>query len=200
METVNFGAFIIFVIVTTFTPGPNNITSSSMGILYGYRKTVNYMLGIAAGFFFTMVATGFISHTLYTILPTIEGVMRVVGAVYILWLAYKTLQLTYEIESEDSQVLGFGSGLLLQLFNIKVWLYGLTLYSTFLASITGNVFLLLISAVLLASVAFTSTSSWALFGSATKQFLRDIRYQRALNIGLALLLVYNAIELLGILH
>jgi cysteine/O-acetylserine efflux protein len=197
---INFGAFIIFVIVTTFTPGPNNISSSSLGVIYGYRKTIPYILGVTTGFFLTMFVTGLISRTLYAIIPSIEGAMRVVGAVYIMWLAYKTLQLTYDIESENSQALGFGSGLLLQLFNIKVWLYGLTLYSTFLASITGNIFLLLISAVLLASVAFVSTSSWALFGSATKQFLHHPRYQRALNIGLALLLVYNAIELLGILH
>ncbi|HRF94217.1 MAG TPA: LysE family transporter, partial [Aggregatilineales bacterium] len=196
----NFGAFIIFVIVTTFTPGPNNITSSSLAIIYGYRKTVPYMLGIATGFFLTMFTTGFISHALYTIIPTIEGIMRVVGAVYVLWLAYKTLQLTYELSSENAQVLGYGSGLLLQLFNIKVWLYGLTLYSTFLASIAGNFFWLILSSVLLASVAFTSTSSWALFGSMTKQLLKHPRYRQWLNIFLSLLLVYNAIEILGILH
>jgi len=197
---INFGAFIIFVIVTTFTPGPNNITSASLGIIYGYRKTVPYMLGIATGFFLTMFITGFISHTLYAIIPTIEGIMRVVGAIYVLWLAYKTLQLTYELSSENAQVLGYRSGLLLQLFNIKVWLYGLTLYSTFLASIAGDFFWLILSAVLLASVAFTSTSSWALFGSLTKQLLKHPRYREWLNIFLALLLVYNAIEILGILH
>lgn len=197
---INFGAFIIFVIVTTFTPGPNNITSSSLGIIYGYRRTVPYMLGIATGFFLTMFTTGFISHTLQTIIPTIEGVMRIIGAVYVLWLAYKTLQLTYDLSPENAQPLGYRSGLLLQLFNIKVWLYGLTLYSTFLAPIAGDWFWLILSSVLLASVAFTSTSSWAVFGSLTKQLLKHPRYQKALNIFLALLLVYNAIEILGILH
>ena len=28
---------ISFVLVTTFSPGPNNISSASMGVLYGFR-------------------------------------------------------------------------------------------------------------------------------------------------------------------
>ena len=33
---------ISFVIVTTFTPGPNNISSAAMGVAYGYRRTLTY--------------------------------------------------------------------------------------------------------------------------------------------------------------
>ncbi|PJF29727.1 MAG: lysine transporter LysE [Phototrophicales bacterium] len=199
MDNINFGAFIIFVIVTTFTPGPNNISSSSLGVIYGYRKTVPYMLGIALGFFMTMFVTGVISHTLYHIIPSVEGVMRIIGAGYILWLAYKTLKLSYDFADDTTLKIGLRDGLLLQLFNVKVWLYGLALYTTFLAGITGNIVLLTISAIFLAGVAFTSTSSWALFGSATKQMLRHPRLQQGVNVILALLLVYNAIDLSGIL-
>ena len=44
-------SLISFVIITTFTPGPNNISSASMGIMYGYKKTLDFLLGIAAGIF-----------------------------------------------------------------------------------------------------------------------------------------------------
>ena len=40
---------ISFVIVTTFTPGPNNISSAAMGIAFGYRRTLPYLFGITAG-------------------------------------------------------------------------------------------------------------------------------------------------------
>ncbi len=125
--------------------------------------------------------------------------MRIIGAVYILWLAYKTLKLSYDFEANETQKIGIWDGLLLQLFNVKVWLYGLALYTTFLAGITGNIILLTLSAIFLAGVAFTSTSSWALFGSATKQILRHPSFQRGVNVILALLLVYNAVDLSGIL-
>ncbi len=39
-------ALISFVAVTTYTPGPNNISAASMGVLYGYKRTLPYMLGM----------------------------------------------------------------------------------------------------------------------------------------------------------
>ncbi len=47
---------ISFVIVTTFTPGPNNISSAAMGVTYGYWRTIPYLFGIASGFFLVMLA------------------------------------------------------------------------------------------------------------------------------------------------
>lgn len=199
METINLGALLTFVLVTTFTPGPNNITSSSMGILYGYRKTIHYLVGIAVGFFGIMFISGLVSRTLYSVFPSLETIMRVVGAGYILWLAYKTLKTSYEFSADQSPVLGFANGLLLQLFNPKVWVYGLTLYTTFLAAIPAHIALLLISALLLALVAFTSTSTWAVSGAAIRRFLHNPQLQKVINTVLALLLVYTAIELSGLI-
>src|SRR5215475_1239009 len=107
MNAVNLGALLTFVFITTFTPGPNNISSSSMGILYGYRKSLRYLLGITLGFFLIMVSSALISRTLYTLFPWLETVMRVIGAVYILWLAYKTLKSSYQFSSDASPTLGF---------------------------------------------------------------------------------------------
>ena len=36
MESINLTALLTFVFITTLTPGPNNISSSSMGILFGW--------------------------------------------------------------------------------------------------------------------------------------------------------------------
>ncbi len=199
MGSINLSACLAFVFVTTFTPGPNNISSSSMGILYGYRRSIPYLLGIASGFFGIMMLCGVVSRTLYDIFPTLESAMRVAGAAYILWLAYKTLKSSYQYAADASAVLGFADGLLLQALNPKVWVYGLTLYATFLASITGNVLLLIISACLLAGLSFSSISTWAVSGVVIKRALREPRYQKGVNIGLALLLVYTAVELSGLL-
>lgn len=199
MDSINLGAMLTFVFVTTYTPGPNNITSSSMGILYGYKKTLHYMGGIAVGFFGIMLLAGLVSGTLYAVFPSLEAVMRVVGAGYILWLAYKTLKSSYQFSEDDSPALGFTNGVLLQAVNPKLWVYALTLYSTFLASITDNVFFLLISALFVTMVAFSACSTWAIFGAAIKRVLHRPRFREALNIALALLLVYTAFELAHLL-
>ena len=197
---IDLSAFLTFVLVTTFTPGPNNISCASMGVLYGYRRTVRYLLRISTGFFLIMLLCGLVSTALLGILPSFETVLRIIGAGYILWLAYHTLRASYTFQTDDDQArMGYGNGFLLQLLNPKVIVYGLTLYSTFLAPISGRPLLLGLSALFLAAVAFCATSTWALFGSAIKTYLRRPGIRQAVNTLLSLLLVWTAVELSGIL-
>lgn len=44
---IDFFATASFVLITAFTPGPNNISSASMGVLFGYHRTLAYLAGIA---------------------------------------------------------------------------------------------------------------------------------------------------------
>lgn len=196
---IEFIALASFVVITTFTPGPNNITGASMGILYGYKKTVRYLLGIMSGFFLVMLLCGLISSILIQILPAFEQILRIIGAVYILWLAYHTFKASYTFEENQQDLLGFAKGFLLQLLNPKVIVYGLTLYSVFLAGIVANPLALLVSAVAFAAVAFCATSTWTLFGATIRAYLDRPRAKQILNTALSLLLVFTAVELSGIL-
>lgn len=199
MDAINLGAFLTFVIITTFTPGPNNITSSSMGILYGYRRSLIYIAGIVSGFFVIMFIAGIISRTLYSIFPSLEIIMRIIGALYILWLAYKTFKSSYNFSDEETTPLGYISGLLLQALNPKVWIFALTLYTTFLVPVTDNLLFLSLSAIFLAFVAFCATSTWALSGALIKRYLQNERFQKIINLVLTLLLVYTALDLSGLI-
>jgi cysteine/O-acetylserine efflux protein len=198
MMDINFFAFLPFVLITTFTPGPNNISSASMGVLYGYRDTLKYMLGIVAGFFLVMLLCGWTSTVLLRVLPSFETALRFIGAGYILWLAFETLKTSYTFQESNQSPMGFGRGLLLQVLNLKAIVYGLTLYSTFLVPITDSLVLLVLSATFLATLAFCSVSIWALFGSAIRTVLRQPRIRQSVNLVLSLLLVYTAIELSGL--
>jgi len=196
---INLMALFSFVLVTTFTPGPNNISSASMGLLYGYRTTLRYLGGIVTGFFLIMLLCGWISSTLLSVFPSFEVALRLVGAGYVLWLAFETLRASYTFTERDQTVLGFLSGFLLQVLNAKAIVYGLTLYSTFLASITNSLTYLLLSAFLLATLSFASVTVWTLSGSAIRRYLGRASIRRFVNVVLALLLVYTAIELSGLL-
>jgi len=191
-------AFLSFVLITTFTPGPNNISSASMGVLYGYRDTLRYMLGIVTGFFLVMLLSGWTSTVLLRVLPSFETALRFIGAGYILWLAFETLKTSYTFQESNQSPMGFGRGLLLQVLNLKAIVYGLTLYSTFLVPITDSPALLVLSATLLATLAFCSVSVWALFGSVIRTVLYQARIRQSVNLVLSLLLVYTAIELSGL--
>jgi cysteine/O-acetylserine efflux protein len=192
-------AFASFVVITTFSPGPNNISSASMGVLHGYGHTLRYLLGIVTGFTLVMLLCAWVSRALLQALPAFETALRFIGAGYILWLAVETARADYGFDSGPQALLGFTRGLLLQVLNLKVIVYGLTLYSTFLAPIANRPAQLLLSALFLAMVAFFSTSTWALFGAAIRTRLRQPRKRQLVNLFLSLLLVYSAAELSGLL-
>jgi len=189
-----------FVLVTTFTPGPNNVSSASMGILHGYRASLRYLSGISTGTFLVMVLCGWIASTLLQIFPAVERILRVIGALYILWLAFHTLKASYAFEEDQGTSLGFSQGLLLQVLNPKLIVYGLTLYGTFLSGMVTNYLHLLLSALIVTAIGFSSISTWTLLGATIRAHLGRPRVKQVLNAALSLLLVYTAVELSGLLE
>ena len=169
-----------------------------MGVLHGYKKTLVYQVGLAAGVFLVMLLSGWISATLLSIMPALEPALRYAGAAYILYLAFGILRASYIFAEQTANRLGFVHGLVLQILNPKLIVYAFTLFGGFLAPITGNVALLVLAAGLLSATSFGATSAWALFGTAIKTYLHNPRLKTAVNIALSLSLVYVAIELTGI--
>ena len=198
MQT-DFLTLATFVLVTTFTPGPNNIAAAAMGVLHGYRRTLNFLAGIAVGFFLMIQVSAWVSGSLLEAFPALQEWLRYVGAGYILYLAYATLKTSYGFDAEGAEPLRFANGFLLQLLNPKLIVYGLTLFGTFLAGLRGQFASLLLAAAVLSAVSFAAISPWAPFGSAIRNSLRDARVQRVVNSVLALLLVYTALDLAGLL-
>ena len=199
MSSIQLLPLLSYVFISTFTPGPANISSSSLAVLHGFRRTLHYQAGLALGVFIMMLAGGLVSATLLLWLPALEPVLRLVGAAYILYLAYGMFRASYTFTERDTPPLGFRHGLLLQLSNIKLVVYAFTLFSSFLAPIAREPASLALAALLLAIVSACATCVWALFGAGIKTRLRNPRLTRWINAALALFLVYAAIDLSGLL-
>ncbi|CAM5733079.1 hypothetical protein SAFG77S_11452 [Streptomyces afghaniensis] len=41
-----FLSFLLFVLVSSFTPGPNNFMAMSFANKYGFKKTIKFSLGV----------------------------------------------------------------------------------------------------------------------------------------------------------
>ncbi len=198
MANIALLPLLSYVLISTFTPGPSNISSSSLGVLYGFRRTLRYQAGLAAGVFVMMLAGGLLSAGLLSRFPVLEPALRYVGAGYILYLAWGIWRASYTFSERESKPLGFGHGLLLNVSNPKLVVYAFTLFASFLAPIAGQAAWLSVAALLLAAVSAVATSVWAFFGAAIKARLRDPRFTRWVNGALALFLVYAALEVTGV--
>lgn len=191
----NFSAFLSYVIISTFTPGPNNIMSMSNASQYGFKRSLPFNFGVFAGFFIIMSLSSFFSVTLFNLIPTIKPIMVYIGAAYILWLAWKIFKSKpHTGEGDPKRTNTFSTGLILQFVNLKVILYGITVTSTFIIPYYNSTIVIILFSMALAFVALMSTSCWSLFGSIFKKFFDD--HSKVVNTAMALLLVYTAISLL----
>ncbi len=197
--STNLFPIISFVLIATFTPGPSNISTASMSILHGYKSTLKYQAGLAVAVVLFMIVSAWLSNILLKFFPAFEPIMRVIGAGYILYLAFGILKASFTFTEQETKPLGFANGFALQILNPKLFIYAFTLFSVFLAPITKNSILCLLIILLLAAISFCATSLWALFGTAIRSRLHNPRLHRMINMGLAASLVYVAISLAGIL-
>jgi len=196
---INLFSVIAYVLISTFTPGPSNISSASMAILHGFKNTLKYQLGLGVGVFLLMFMSGLFSVALLHIFPALEPILRYIGAAYILYLAFAILKASYTLTEKAIEPLGFVRGFMLQVLNPKLYVYAFTLFSTFMVSMSRGILSLALLAILLAGVSFCATSVWALSGNRIKTQLRNPRWQIAINIVLSILLVYAAISLTGLI-
>ncbi|MDC7235592.1 MAG: LysE family transporter [Spirochaetales bacterium] len=195
---MNLTATFVFAFITTFTPGPNNISSATMGLNHGYRKTIPYILGIFSGFTVIMVICNSLTLFFQSFLSRFEVVLSYIGAAYILYLAVHILFVSYNFENSEQKPFGYVRGMTLQLINPKVIIYGLTIFSTFLLNLPKTPLNFILFPVLLASFSFASTSTWALLGNLIRRYLNR-RSKMILNTALALSLVYLAVDMTGMI-
>jgi len=188
----NVFAFLSYVAVASFTPGPNNIMSMANATRHGFRRSMRFTLGVCAGFFLIVGLSITFTIALYRAIPAIKPAMTVIGAAYILWLAWKTATSSPHDDTSAGQS-SFLAGLLLQFLNPKAILYGITAASTFIVPYYHSTAAFVGFAAALALVSLAATSCWALFGSVFKRFMTE--NHRAVGLVMGALLVYCAVSL-----
>lgn len=193
---MNLIAFLSFIFITTYTPGPNNITCASFGMHLGYKQTFKFLMGIVAGFFSVLWICVLLSSVILKMAPFINTYLKYIGAAYILWLAYHTLKASYTSSSEIKELATFGRGFLLQLVNPKGIFYGITVFTTFLYEPDKGIISHAPWIFVLALVCFSGISIWTLFGSFIQKYMKNETLKKAINIILSLALVYTALQIL----
>ena len=188
----NLYPFLVYVVVTTFTPGPNNIVSMTNGIHNSYPKMLKFLAGLFSGFFIVMLDSGLLNVALVSLLPSLEQWLKILGVIYMLYLAFHIARSKPVAEGQPQDGLNtFKFGFGMQFLNIKVILYGISVFSLFIINSYRDLPMIALFSLALAGVGFLSTSTWAVGGNLFHKLLR--KNQRPFNLLMAALLVYTAV-------
>lgn len=184
---------ILFAVVTSITPGPNNFMLLASGVNYGFTRTIPHMLGIGGGFLALLLAVGFGLGALFERVPMLFLALKIAGGAYLLYLAYRiafsrSLSRGKEEGDEDGRPMTFVEAALFQWVNPKAWVMAVAAMATY--TDPSNFFI----SVLLVGLVFAVTNVpcvglWAGFGVALRGWLSDPARLKWFNITMGVLLV-----------
>ena len=186
-------ALALYALVTSVTPGPNNLMLLASGVNFGFRQTIPHMLGIALGFTAMVALVGFGLGAVLTLFPIVFNVLRVLALVYMVWLSWK-LASSGSLGSGDAKArpMTFIEAALFQWINPKAWAMALT--ATTIYTVPDMYYL---SVILVAGtfgvINLPSVSCWAGFGVALRGFLSVPARLRIFNVGMAVLLLLSTL-------
>ncbi|WP_207802582.1 LysE family translocator [Motiliproteus coralliicola] len=189
-------ALLFFSLSMSITPGAGNLTLLGISNRYGFAAALPFVAGTAAGVLVVFVGATAGLVSLFDRYPELYQLLKVAGALYLLYLSWGIAFSRNENAADESQPSGFVSGALVQLLNPKAWIAAMTVLSQF-ADPTEHFSIqigLIIGLFLL--VMTGCTLSWAYFGAILKRLLSSPQQMRWINRGLGLTLAMTVVYML----
>jgi len=121
---------------------------------------------------------------LFAAYPMLHATLRVAGALYLLFLAWKLTGASIG-EAQMPRPVSFAQGAIFQAVNPKSWVKAITLASVFMPSDMSAPLGAFVVALIGLVIGFPCISLWALFGVAIRAYLTDPRKQRIFNLLMA---------------
>jgi threonine/homoserine/homoserine lactone efflux protein len=128
-------ALLGFVVVTLFTPGPNNTMLMTSGLNFGFRRGLPHLWGVSLGFAVMVLAVGLGLGAVFQLYPVLYTVLKYVGAAYLLYLAWQiaTSGPMQEGGPTGGRPITFLEGAAFQWLNPKGWVMAVGAISTYAA-------------------------------------------------------------------
>ena len=188
-----FLALVSFYFVMYVTPGPNNAMVLASGIKFGFLKTIPHMSGITIGHVLQTIVVCLGLGKIFQMFPEIQDILKIICALYLLYLGYKIVGSFSKIKDDGSRPLKFYEASLFQLVNPKAWTISTMVASSFIPKdeeLIISIGFISITALIICPL---SISVWAAFGSGIKNLVKNNKKKAFVEYFLAILLLTTAI-------
>lgn len=183
-------ALVLFALVSSITPGPNNMMLLASGANFGFRRTIPHMLGISIGHMIMVILVGIGLMQVFDLYPVSHTILKVASVGYLLYLAWKIANAAAP-DTNDSKAKPFSflQAALFQWVNPKAWSMALTAIALYAPdrSLIGVASV----AFIFAMTNFPSITTWTVLGTKIRHLLSNPLRLRAFNVTMAVLLVVS---------
>ena len=188
-----FFALVSFYFVMYVTPGPNNAMVLTSGIKFGFSKTIPHMSGITIGHVFQTIVVCLGLGKVFRMFPEIQDTLKIICALYLLYLGYKIIGSFSKIKDDGSRPLKFYEASLFQLVNPKAWTISTMVASGFLPKDERLIISISFISITALIICPLSISVWAAFGSGIRNLVKNNKKKASVEYFLAILLLITAI-------
>jgi len=183
----------LFWFVTAYTPGPNNVVASYSGFNFGIKKTIPHILGTTLGFtsLVLLLTIGLIN--VFKLFPIIQIIIRYLGTVFLIYLAYKIASSTASDEIKKENPVKFIETFLFQYLNPKGVMVAIIVVSSYVE--LGENYLNHATQVVALAFLFSSTSItlWTFIGKFLRKFATNDKFIKYFNYAMSGLLLLSII-------
>lgn len=180
------GNFFVYSVINAFTPGPGNILALNTVTNYGWKKGKPLFFGIFTGYYVVQILCAVFVFGVSTFLPMVLGVMKYIGAAYILWLAFH-IAVSRPEENCVEKSASFTKGFFLQFVNVKIYLFGITALTGYITDFSTSFGVLFLFELVIATIGTIATTTWIGVGLLIQRVYQ--KYYRPINIILSFILL-----------
>ena len=186
-------ALISFYFAMYVTPGPNNAMVLASGLKFGFLKSIPHMTGITIGHVTQLILVCLGLGKIFQIFPELQNILKILCAIYLIYLGYKIIGSFSKIKDDDSRPLKFYEAALFQIVNPKAWTISSMAASGFLPKDDNLIISILFISCIALIICPISISPWAAFGSGIKNLVKNNKIKVIIEFFLAFLLLITAI-------
>jgi len=181
-------ALSVFALVSSITPGPNNLMLLASGANFGIVRTLPHMLGVAIGFTVMVFLVGVGLMGVFDVIPYSYEALKILSTIYLCWLAWKIANAAAPTDqAESGSPFTFIQAALFQWVNPKAWSMALTAIALYAPdrSMTAVIGVTLVFGF----VNLPSITVWVLLGQKMRDVLSNRTRLKAFNTAMALALI-----------
>lgn len=178
------------------TPGPANMAMLATGARFGFRAALPFVAGVVLGKQFVIWPVGFGIMELSARAPWVFEVLKYASALYIIWLAWKVVNMRLSAGQAGAVMPGFRAGLIVHPLNPKAWAMTVSSFTAFVGPDTPTFTATATVAAVLLACQLVLHPLWTLGGSAIASTVTGTRAEPLLMWTLAALTVASVLFVL----
>ena len=179
----------LFMLVTSCSPGPNNIVASYSAFNFGMTKTIPHMFGVIFGFTTLVAVINFGLINIFKMFPIIQEILKYAGSIFLIYLSYKIAFSKSKSSDSSGNPVKFIETFFFQFLNPKGVIVAIIIVSTYVDS--GENFITHSAWVLAVAFIFACFSIlfWSLVGKFLRKFATNEKFIKRFNYVMSFLLL-----------